>query len=254
MLDIITHNGGILEIRLARPPANALDGELLIALRDAVASAPANGARGIIVSGAPGMFSAGLDLPALLECDRATMRVFWSDFVAMMRALAGSALPVAAAITGHSPAGGAVIALCCDYRVMAAGNFKIGLNEVRVGLPLPAILYDALTNVVGPRQAALLGAEGRLLDAHQALAAGLVDELAPPEETVAAARAWLDGVLALPPVAYAQTRARTRSALVDAFAVAAAAPAIEAIVDAWFSDETQAQLRFVVGQLKAKKR
>lgn len=241
-------------IRLSRPPANALNPALVQALTAAVADAPASGVRGIVLSGAPGMFSAGLDLPELLPLDRDTITAFWGDFVGLMRVIVDSPVPVAAAITGHSPAGGAVLALCCDYRVMAAGPFRIGLNEVRVGLPLPAILYDALTHVVGPRQAALLGVEGRLLDSAQALAAGFVDELAPPEAVEAKALDWLNSVLALPATAYSTTRTRARAAIRAAFADAAAAPAIQAIADSWFSDETQASLQRVVAELRARKK
>ncbi|HET6725789.1 MAG TPA: enoyl-CoA hydratase/isomerase family protein [Gammaproteobacteria bacterium] len=241
-------------IRLARPPANALNPALVQALIAAIADAPASGARGIALSGAPGLFSAGLDLPELLTLDRDAITVFWSDFVGLMRAMADSPIPVAAAITGHSPAGGAVLALCCDYRVMAEGSFRIGLNEVRVGLPLPVILYDALTHVVGPRRAALLGVEGRLLDPAQALATGFVDELAPPEAVEAKALGWLNGVLTLPPAAYSATRAHARASLREAFADAAAAPAIRAIADSWFSEETQASLKRVVAELRVKKK
>lgn len=249
-----TRHRQLLEIRFARPPANAFDAELVAALTTAVAKAPAEGARGIVISGAPGMFSAGLDLPTLLQLDRAAITAFWRDFIGMVRTLALSPLPLAAAVTGHSPAGGAVVALCCDYRVMAAGSFKIGLNEVRVGLPLPLILLQMLTYVVGPRQAALVGAEGRLLDPQQALAAGFVDELAPPETVVAKARGWLDGVLALPARAYAESRSRARAPLRDALSDAAAAPAIDAIVESWFSAETQASLQRVVAELKSRKK
>lgn len=254
MLDRISHANGSVELKLARPPANALDPELVGALTAAVAAAPDEGARGIVISGAPGLFCAGLDLPHLLKLDRAAIGAFWADFVAMMRVLADSPVPVAAAITGHSPAGGAVIALCCDYRVMADGRFRIGLNEVRVGLPLPAILYAALAHVVGPRQAALLGAEGRLIDPRQALRAGFIDAVVPPGEVVANALAWLGGVLALPRNAYAETRRRARAGLRAAFSEAGAAPAIDAIVEAWFGAETQENLHRVVEELKAKKK
>ncbi|HET7369394.1 MAG TPA: enoyl-CoA hydratase/isomerase family protein [Gammaproteobacteria bacterium] len=253
MIDIEEYTS-IREIRLAHPPANALGPELVRALSAAVTEAPAAGARGIILSGAPGMFSAGLDVPALLSLDRPAVRTFWRDFVALICALADAPIPVAAAITGHSPAGGAVLALCCDYRVMAEGGYKIGLNEVRVGLPLPAVLFEALAHVVGHRKAALLGGEGRLLDPGQALTTGFVDELAPADDVVPQARQWLESVLALPPHAYSETRRRTRAPLRRAMADAAVAPAIDAIADSWCHDDTQAILHRVVADLRDKKK
>ncbi|HEX7112761.1 MAG TPA: enoyl-CoA hydratase/isomerase family protein, partial [Mizugakiibacter sp.] len=119
MLQTIEHEGGIRELRLARPPVNALNPALVAALRKAVEDAPGEGASALLLSGSPGMFSAGLDVPELLTLDRAHFAPFWRDFYGACAALARSPIPVAAAVTGHSPAGGAVLALMCDWRVMA---------------------------------------------------------------------------------------------------------------------------------------
>ena len=106
------------------------------------------------------MFSGGLDVPHLIQLDRPAMSATWRDFYAMMRALATSPIPIAAAITGHAPAGGAVISLFCDVRIMADGDFKIGLNEVQVGLFLPPIIFKAMRRLVGNRQAERLCVAG----------------------------------------------------------------------------------------------
>src|SRR5690606_8090917 len=133
-----SRHDGIHELRLARPPVNALDPTLCRLLREAVDRAVADGARGIVLSGAPGVFSAGLDVPFLLQLDRTDqVRAAWDAFIEAARALAHSPVPVAAALTGQAPAGGCVLALCCDYRVMAEGDFRIGLNETQVGLVAP---------------------------------------------------------------------------------------------------------------------
>jgi len=132
VLESIRHDA-TLELKLARPPVNALDPRLVAALREAVTAAPAQGARAIVMSGQPGLFSAGLDVPHLLTLDRAAMIAFWGELFGLLRAIARSPIPTVAAITGHSPAGGAVLAIFCDYRVMARGAFRIGLNEVQVG-------------------------------------------------------------------------------------------------------------------------
>ncbi len=157
-----TEHGDILELRLARPPANALDAALIAALGEAIAAAPASGARALVLSGRPGMFSGGLDVPSLLTLDRAGMEQTLRDFFRLMRALAASPIPTVAAITGHAPAGGAVLSLFCDARVMAEGDFKVGLNEVQVGLSLPQVIHTALVRVVGERQAERLGVGGLL--------------------------------------------------------------------------------------------
>ena len=126
-------HGAVRELRLNRPPANALSPELIVALRRSVESAPNDGVRALVLSGAPGRFCAGLDVPLLLTFDRPAMASLWRELYALMRALACSPIPIAAAITGHAPAGGTVLPLFCDWRVIADGDFKMGLNEVQVG-------------------------------------------------------------------------------------------------------------------------
>ena len=153
MIETLDH-GSVQEIRIARPPVNALDSELLVTLIDALRAACVREARAIVVSGTPGMFSAGLDVPQLLGYSRVQMREFWSYFFGAQQALAACPVPVVAALTGHSPAGGAVLAIQCDHRVMAEGKYRIGLNEVQVGLYPGPTIYAALRRLVGTLRAA----------------------------------------------------------------------------------------------------
>lgn len=255
MLDQVLHDT-ILELRLARPPVNALDPELVRALRLAVESAPAGGIRGIVLSGAPGLFSAGLDVPTLLRLDRDAFRVFWNDFFGLCAALARSSIPVVAAITGHAPAGGAVLSIMCDYRVMARGAasdkpFRIGLNEVQVGLSVPECIQAALRRLVGPYRAERLMVVGAMLESAQAEAIGLVDELVETDRVVARAIAWLGDLLKLPAHAMAQTRRLARADISAIFADPDSLP-VEDFLDAWFAPEAQAVLHALVARLKSK--
>jgi len=252
MLDTIEHDGGIRELRLARPPVNALNPELVRALREAVESAPREGANALVISGAPGIFSAGLDVPALLTLDRAGMRAFWSEFLGMCAALARSPIPVAAAITGHSPAGGAVIALFCDFRVMAHGAYRIGLNEVQVGLTVPSVIHAALARLVGAYRAERLLVSGTMLESEAARATGFVDELADVDHVVARARNWLEELLKLPRQAMLSTRELARADLAALFADPANLP-LETLLEMWFAPEAQDTLHAMVEKLKAKK-
>ena len=252
MLDILPHDGDITEIRLARPPVNALSLELLVALREAITQAPANGARGIVLSGAPGLFSAGVDVPALLACDRAGVRAYWREFFALCATLARSPIPLVAAVTGHSPAGGAVLALFCDYRVMADGPYKIGLNEVQVGLIVPDCIQFALRRVVGTYRAERLLVAGAMIDAQQALACGFVDETTALEQVTTRAAVWLGELLALPPHAMLATRQLARADLAAVWADPDSLP-LDAFVDGFFHPETQAVLQQLVARLKNKR-
>src|SRR5271165_6259560 len=184
---LVTNHGTVREVRLNRPPANALNLEVMAALRQAVEDAPQDGIRALILSGTPGRFSGGLDVPMLLRLDRAAMAAVWRELYALLKALARSPIPIASAITGHAPAGGTVLPLFCDWRVAAQGDFRLGLNEVQVGIALPPIILSALRRQVGARQAERLAVTGVLISPQEALDIGLVDELVASERVVSRA-------------------------------------------------------------------
>lgn len=252
MLMKIEHES-ILELRLDHPPANALDPELVHALREVLDSAPRSGARAFVLSGAEGMFSAGLDVPALLKLERSAMSEFWREFIELLRTIALSPLPIVAAITGHSPAGGAVLAIFCDARIAAEGDFKIGLNEVRVGLPVPAVIHAALQRLVGTRQAERLCLHGLLISPDEALRTGLVDQVLPVEQVIPAALDWCKRLLALPPQAVEATRRVVRADLQAAVAELSERSHAD-LVNVWFSAETQTAMRAMLAELAARKR
>ena len=250
MLNFITHDD-ITEINLARPPVNALNLELVRGLRMAIDESVRIGARGIVLSGAQGLFSAGVDIPSLLVCDRAGVREYWREFFALCATLARAPIPLVAAITGHSPAGGAVLALFCDYRVMAQGPYRIGLNEVQVGLIVPECIQLALRRIVGTYRAERLLVAGAMIESTEALACGFVDELTGVDQVTTRALHWLSQLLALPSHAMLATRAFARADLAQAFADPEALP-LDAFLDEYFHPEAQATLQQLVLRLKSK--
>lgn len=245
----ITRSGLIAEIHLDRPPANALDRELVTALLAVLEAAGSSDARAIVLTGRPGMFSGGLDVPALLRLEPEGIREFWQAFFRLNLALASGPLPVVAALSGHSPAGGAVMAIHCDYRVAAAGQFRIGFNEVAVGLPVPPAIMVALTMVVGQRLAHRLATSAELIFMDQALDWGLVDELAEPGDLLDRARAIAGRLAELPVRALRETRLTARAALVATLDPVHQA---EIATEYWFSDETQRGMRALVARLQRK--
>lgn len=254
LIDIRDH-GSIREIRLARAPVNALNMELCRALIHAVEGAVAAGVHGIVLAGNERIFSAGMDVPYLLSLgeDRHTLFDAWQAFFGAARALADSRVPVAAALTGHAPAGGCVLALCCDYRVMArsldpARPFALGLNETQVGLVAPEGIQRLMRRLVGPHRAERLLVSGEMVTAERALDIGLVDELADQEHVVARAIAWLEGLLALPHHPMLQTRAIARADVVEAMSPELIQ--LERFVDAWDAPDTQAALHALVAKLR----
>lgn len=251
MLERHHHPNDIFELKMARPPVNALNPELLQALSNALEIAPREGARGIVLSGSPGIFSAGLDVPRLLTLNRTELDQAWRAFFAVCTTLARSPVPVVSAITGHSPAGGAVLGLYSDYRVMAEGAFKIGLNEVQVGLVVPECIQHALRRVIGSYRAERLLVAGAMIDASEALRIGMVDELAPADQVVAQAQRWLGQMLALPRSAMLSTRALARADLIASIDDPRKLN-LDQFLDAWFTDETQGVLQAMVARLRSK--
>lgn len=248
MIEVIEH-GRVRELRLARPPANALSPELLEQLCSMISQAPADGARALVLSGAQGLFTGGLDVPLLLTLDHDGMVRTLEFFFGTMEAVAVSEIPVAAAITGHSPAGGAVLSLFCDYRVMAEGPFVIGLNEVRVGIPMPTMVADALSRVVGPRQAERLCQTGALLGPEEALAIGLVDRLVALDDVVSSAVEWCRELTELPSHALGITRRTVRRDLVEIIQRSKTAD-IDEFAREWFRPEVQGPLLELAEQLR----
>ena len=248
-IERIPHDGRIAEIRLARAPVNALDPDLCLALDAALRGAIDGHAQAILLSGGPKVFSAGLDVPRLLALgdDRDALLQAWQGFFSVARTLAASPVPVAAALAGHAPAGGCVLALCCDYRVMAEGPYRIGLNETQVGLVAPDGIQRLLRRVVGAHRAERLLVAGEMVEAARALQLGLVDELAAIDAVPTRARLWLESVLALPRGPMLRTRAIARADV-----TAALAPErieLERFVDAWREPDTQAGLRALLARL-----
>lgn len=245
MLETSSH-GDVVEIRMNRPPANALNHDMLEALLAAHADAIGAGARGLILSGRDGMFCAGIDVPELLGQDRESIHCFWSLLFTAARTLAASPVPVVAALAGHSPAGGAVLAAHCDYRIGAQGSFKIGFNEVQVGLPLPATILRTFAELVGQRTARQLGMQGRLIPMDEAYAVGLMDELVPAEQVGARSLEYLESLLRLPPIAMNRTRLTGKADLLGALE---SSDDVERTTNDWFSEETQAAMRALVESL-----
>jgi len=242
----IQFHDAVAEIRMDRPPANALNREFVERLLAALESARMDGAHAIVLNGRPGMFSAGIDVPELLDQDRRQVEAFWGLFFSLNRQLAGSPVPVIAAMSGHAVAGGAVLALQCDWRIGVAGKFRIGLNEVQVGLPVPATVLLALEQVVGSRVAQRLATRGELLSMDAAAGIGLVDELVDPDVLLSTALKRANELLALPPMAMNTTRLAAKGRLIEDLS---SSGDTAAATTWWFSSETQSEMRKLVARL-----
>lgn len=244
----IERSDEIAVIRLRGGKANAMSSPLLDALTRVVDQVTASGARAVVITGEGRAFSAGLALPELVDLDRAAMATFIDDFAIAMRRVLECPLPVVAAINGHAIAGGCVLALMCDARVIAAGDARIGLSEVQIGIGLPAVVVEPLRLRVPPTSLTPIALEGRLVDPQTALGLGLVDEVVAPAELEARAIARAAELGRGARAAYAQIkRSLLRPALeaVERHGVAER----EAWLDTWFSEPAQRLLRAQVAKI-----
>ena len=247
-------HGRIRELRLARPPVNALDPALCRALITTLDAAVADGVDAVVLSGAPGIFSAGLDVPHLMALgqDRQALHAGWGAFFGAARSLAALRIPVVAALTGHAPAGGCVLSLCCDYRVMARSPnpvkpFMIGMNETQVGLAVPEGAQQLMRRVIGPYRAERLLVSGSMVTADEALRLGLVDTVVEVDQVVPHALEWLSTLLALPRAPMLLTRSLARADLVRALQPENLD--LERFVEGWYDADTQAGLRALLARL-----
>jgi enoyl-CoA hydratase/carnithine racemase len=182
-------------VTLDRPPLNLLTPELIGELRrvfEALAREP--DVRAAVVSGAGRMLTGGMQLQVLRGLDQRTARPFIGELCAMIAAVHEAPFPTVAMINGACLGAGFEMALACDLRV-ASTTARLGLPEVRVGIP--SVIHAALLPpLVGPGRAAEVLLTGEPVGAEQALAWGLVNRVAPPEELVAETERLLASVLA----------------------------------------------------------
>jgi enoyl-CoA hydratase len=239
-------------LRLDKERGNAIDDALAVALAGAVTELENDDAvDGVLLASAhPRLFCPGLDLPALLDRDRAAMRAFMLSFAQAVWALYGLSKPVVAAVNGAAVAGGCILALTADHRVLRRGA-PIGLNEVRVGLPLPWSVTVLLRASVAANAIGTIGLLGRNFTDEAALAAGLAHELHEAEGFEAACLARLAEFTEKDALAFATTKRWLREPVLREMR-AHEADRLETFLDGWFSPATQARLRAIVAQLKSK--
>lgn len=176
-------------VSLNRGKVNAINHQMVIEIRQTFSQLQDEPAiRGVIITGKPHYFSAGLDVIELYEYNFDQIKHFWLDFLGMMIDLVKFTKPLIAAISGHSPAGGAIIALTCDYRMMAEGEkYLIGLNEVAVGINITESIFALYSFWLGNRVAYQSLYSGRLYNVQDARAIGLVDQIVELEDLQEAA-------------------------------------------------------------------
>lgn len=203
---------GIATVTLNRPPVNSLNLELLQAISQTLDDLQNNKSRGMILtSSSKNVFSAGLDIMEMYKPKVERMKEFWSTLQDVWFKLYGSPFATVAAINGHAPAGGCLLSMCCEYRVMCQ-NFTIGLNETQLGIVAPTWFMATMRNTISRRDAELALTLGTLFTTDEAIKVGLVDEVATSkEEAIAKATAFLEKFKKISPQARSMTKQALRS-------------------------------------------
>jgi enoyl-CoA hydratase/carnithine racemase len=166
-------------IKLNRRVTHALNLELVEALSEALKKAETDpGIRTLVISSAQEkFFSIGFDLPRLYGLGKKEFLHFYRKFNRLCRQLVDLPKPVVAAITGHAIAGGCILALCCDVRVMAEGRKLMGLNEIKLGVPVPDMAVRLLKSLVDDRVAHEIIGGGEFYTSSELLQMGMVDQV-----------------------------------------------------------------------------
>src|SRR5262249_28012833 len=201
---------GILTLRLAHGKASALDVELLDALVRELEGV-AEDVRALILTGTSSIFSAGVDLFRLTREGADYVRRFLPLLSRFLRTLFAFPRPVVAAVNGHAIAGGGVIVLAADARLMAEGAGRIGVPELLVGVPFPVAALEVVRFAVPRHRVQSLLYTGQTLLPQEALTAGLVDEVVAPSELLARAQEIAQQFAQIPPQVYRLTKQSLRA-------------------------------------------
>jgi enoyl-CoA hydratase len=248
----IEEQGRLRILRLDKARGNAIDNGFVAEMAHAVATLRKDdAARGILLASAhPKLFCPGLDLVSLVDLDRPALDGFMQAFSEMAIALYGLPKPVVAALSGHAVAGGCVLALTADHRILRRGA-QIGLNEVKVGVPLPWSVALLLRASVPPPSLSRVALLGSNFTDEEAVGLGLVHEVRHAEGFEAACLARLEEFAEKDPRAVGATKSYLRASVLAEMRSQEDARRCD-FLDAWFSAEGQARIRAIVASLAKK--
>jgi enoyl-CoA hydratase len=209
-------DGKVARIVVDDGKANAMSVPFFAELGALLDRAEGDGSAAVVFAGRTGMFSGGLDLKLLPTLSRDGLRELSATFARTMLRVFTCPLPTIAAITGHAIAGGAVLAYACDRRYAVDGRFRLQLNEVAIGIPMPSWMAAIGGSVIPPHLHVEALLHARAYSPQEALAHGMVNGLvADGGDVLAHATESAADLVALPRDAYATTKRRLRAADVE---------------------------------------
>jgi enoyl-CoA hydratase/carnithine racemase len=244
MSQVWLHKEGAIAIaRLAKSITNAIGWQLINDLRATireVAEDPEARAM-VLTSEGDKFFSIGLDIPELIDMDQEEFARFLEAFEGLCIDLYTLPKPTVCAITGHATAGGAIIALCADHRIVSAGRMVMGLNEVKLGVAVPWTADRILRDMVGGKTASRIMEGGDFYSPEELLGLGLVDEVVPPDQLMPVSIQLANSLASASLDAFAVIKRNRTQPVMDAIEACLPEKQRE-FVSMWYSEEAQKNL------------
>ena len=243
-------DAGVAVLTMTHGKANALDLEFCEALVARFTELRTSNAKAVVLTGQGHIFSAGVDLKRLSAGGVGYVREFLPVLHRLYDEVFFFPKPLVAAINGHAMAGGCVLACCADRRIMARDAGRIGVTEMLVGVPFPALAFEIVRFAVPQRYLPEVTLSGATYETDAALDRGWIDEIAEPAELLEDALAVAQELAALSPPAFAQSKRQIRQAVSERMALSGTATD-RAVTDIWTAPQTLARVRdYVVRTLK----
>ncbi len=244
-------DGGIRTLKLAHGKVSAMDIELGDALVKEMEDARDPSVKAVILTGSGSSFSAGVDLFRVLKDGPEYGRRFLPVLDNFLRAALTLPKPMIAAINGHAIAGGCILAATCDHRIMSEGTARIGIPELAVGVPFPALPLQIMAARVADGHLRDLVFTGRTVLIDEAKALGLIDEKCPAGMLTDRAMEAALRMAAIPAGAFALTKQAFYTPILERTSQLADMNA--RVVDAWLQPHTYDTIRAYLEKTVGKK-
>jgi Delta3-Delta2-enoyl-CoA isomerase len=229
---------GIATVSLARGKVNALNNTLVAELLQCIETLATDGdIKAIVLTGRGKFFSFGFDIPEFLSFNKAEFTDFLTRFSGLYTYLFTFPKPVVAALNGHTIAGGCMLALACDFRIMISGRAKISLNEITFGASVFAGSTEMLRFWVGSAKATDILYSGAMYSAEEALDIDLIQAVSNEEQLIDRARRIADDLAAKPAPAFAGIKSLLRKPIADEM-IRREAESIREFVEIWYTEDT----------------
>ncbi len=236
-------NEGVATVVLSRGKVNALNGIVVDELRERLKVLEVGqDVKALVLTGYGNFFSFGFDIPEFLSFTKAEFTNFLTNFTDLYTYLFLYPKPVVAALNGHTIAGGCMLALACDSRLMAAGKGKISLNEIAFGSSVFAGSTAMLRFWIGSANATKVLYSGAMYSAEEAMSLGLVQEVLPEDQLMFQARRIASDLASKHSPAFASIKSLLRKPIAEEMMQRERA-SIREFVDIWYSEPTWANLQ-----------